>query len=210
MKRTFLFIFIGLTFISNTFAQNMRELVRTMPDSILPLLTRNDRLDFIDYLDSNMKAEVTNKMGGKSEMTKITDDYAHINISPNSEIAFKLLPCDKDSIICMIHTYTSTASESRLKFYTLKWERLTTEDFIKMPSIDIFFTPSDTLTQAENKNLRNKLDVCLVKANFNEATSTDLTLTLTTPLYMSEENRKATANYIKQSIKKEWNGKRFE
>ena len=209
MKRTILLILIGITFISNTFAQNMRELVRTMPDTILPLLTRNDRLDFIDYLDSNMKAEVTNKMGGKSEMTKITDDYTHINISPNSEIALKLLSGEKDSIICMIHTVTSTASESRLKFYTLKWEKLETEDFIKMPSIDIFFTPSDTLTDEENKNLRNKLDICLVKANFNEG-STDLTLTLTTPLYMSEENRKATANYIKQTIKKKWNGKRFE
>jgi DNA primase len=76
MKRTFLFIFIGLTFISNTFAQNMRELVRTMPDSILTLLTRNDRLDFIDYLDSNMKAEVTNKTP-RSEKNGIVELTIH-------------------------------------------------------------------------------------------------------------------------------------
>lgn len=210
MKRILIYILIGAAFTSNVFAQNMRELIRTMPDSILPLLTKNDRLDFIDYLDSNMKAEVTNRMGGKSEMTEITDDYAHINISQNSEVAFKLLPYENGHIICAIHTFSSTASESRLKFYTREWKELTAEDFIKMPSIDDFFTPTDTLTQAENKNLRNKLDVCLVKANFNEATSTDLTLTLTTPLYMSEENRKVVTPYLKQAIIKKWNGKRFE
>ena len=209
MKRTLIYTLIGLAFTNNVFAQNMRELVRTMPDSILPLLTRNDRLDFIDYLDSNMKAEVTNKMGGKSEMTEITGDYAHINISKNSEIAFKLLPYEKDSIICTIHTFSSTASESRLRFYTIKWEELRTEDFIKIPSTDEFFIPTDTLTQTDYKNLHNKLDICLIKAKFNEE-STALILTLTTPLYLSEENRKTIAPYLKQSIIKKWNGKRFE
>lgn len=211
MKRALIHIFIWLALASHASAQNMRETVRTMPDSILPLLTKNDRLDFIDYLDSNMKAEVTNKMGGKSEMTKITANYAHIKMTESSDVAFKLLPYDGDSIICMVHTLISTASESRLNFYTRNWEELTAEDFIKVPSTDDFFTPTDTLTLTEIKNLRNKLDICLVKAHFNEdEESTDLTLTFTTPAYLSEENRKSVTPYLKRVITKKWNGKRFE
>ena len=62
-------------------AQNMKDIVRTMPDSIIPLLSLNNRLDFVDYIDSKMKAEVTNQLGGKSEMTTLTDDFAHIRVS---------------------------------------------------------------------------------------------------------------------------------
>ena len=34
-----------------------------MPDSILPLLTEVNRADCIDFLDSHMRAQVTNRFG---------------------------------------------------------------------------------------------------------------------------------------------------
>ena len=37
-----------------------------MPDTILPLLTPGNMLDFPDFLDSGMKAELSNKLGGIS------------------------------------------------------------------------------------------------------------------------------------------------
>ena len=40
-------------------AQNlkMRDVFKQIPDSLVPYLSQNNRLDFIDFLDSNMKAE---------------------------------------------------------------------------------------------------------------------------------------------------------
>ena len=49
-------------------AQEARTLFVHMPDSILPLLTPVNRADCIDFLDSRMRAVVTNRLGGKSEM----------------------------------------------------------------------------------------------------------------------------------------------
>ena len=209
MKRIFIYILIGLTYSCKSMAQNMRDLVSTMPDTILPLLTKNDRLDFIDYLDSNMKAEVSNKMGGKSEMTTISDDYTHIKMSPNSEVAFKLLPYGNAPIVCMIHTYSANASESLIKFYTTAWTELNTNDFIQIPSANKFLVLSDSLTLTDCENILNKMDVILTKIEFIKNTN-NLTLTLTTPLYMSEENRKATAPHIRESITMKWNGRKFE
>lgn len=190
-------------------AQDMRQIARNIPDSIMPLLTSNDRLDFIDYLDSNMKAEVTNKLGGKSEMTTISNDYAHIRMTANSDMALKLLPFEGDTIICIIHTYSSAASDSRLKFYTKQWQQLPSREFFTPPLVNDFIIPTDTLTETERANMLNKLDVTLVKAEFAKE-STNLHLTLTTPTYMSEEDRKAATPHIKTTIIRKWNGKRFE
>ena len=45
-------------------AQNMRSVFISMPDSITPLLTKVNKEDCVDFLDSNMKAEVKNRFDG--------------------------------------------------------------------------------------------------------------------------------------------------
>lgn len=190
-------------------AQNMSDIIKDMPDSIMPLLTKNDRLDFIDYLASNMKAEVTNRLGGKSEMTTISNNYAHIRMTGNSEISFKLLPTISDTIICMIHTYTSNGSDSKISFFNKKWEALTTENYFEKPSTDKFISLPDTLTNTEKENLKNKVYIPFIKAE-NSKDNLELKLTLTTPKYMNTDDSKAIAPYIKSEITMKWNGKRFE
>lgn len=190
-------------------AQNMSDIIKDMPDSIMPLLTKNDRLDFIDYLASNMKAEVTNRLGGKSEMTTISNDYAHIRMTGSSEISFKLLPTISDTIICMIHTYTSNGSDSKISFLNKKWEVLTTENYFEHPSTDKFISLPDTLTNTEKENLKNKVYIPFIKAE-NSKDNLELKLTLTTPKYMNTDDSKAIAPYINSEITMKWNGQRFE
>ena len=45
----------------------------SMPDSLLPLLTRNDRLDLLDYHKAGMEARVTNQMGGTTTLLERND-----------------------------------------------------------------------------------------------------------------------------------------
>ena len=40
----------------------MREVFQRMPAMMLPYLTENNKLDFIDFIDSGMKAEVRNEL----------------------------------------------------------------------------------------------------------------------------------------------------
>ena len=56
--------FIGWGYLQ---AQEAKTCFKNMPDSICPLLSAVNRADFIDFLESKMKAEVTNSFGGKSE-----------------------------------------------------------------------------------------------------------------------------------------------
>ena len=43
----------------------MAALFKAMPDSLMPYLTKNNRLDMIDFMEANMKAEITNQLEGR-------------------------------------------------------------------------------------------------------------------------------------------------
>ena len=60
------FLYFGLSSDGGSLqAQEAKTCFKNMPDSICPLLSAVNRADFIDFLESKMKTEVTNSFGGK-------------------------------------------------------------------------------------------------------------------------------------------------
>lgn len=146
-----IFILLLTLLFSRAGAQvTMRDVIRQMPDSLVPYLKANARLDFIDFIDSGMKAQVSNDLGGKSQLTQLTDDYASFTLSAVSQLQMRLLSVDEpvDSarhIICMVRTYGgdlrestkrtngSDLRESTIRFYTLQWRPLPSAPRIALP-----------------------------------------------------------------------------
>jgi len=117
-------------------AQTLKDAFKQMPDSLMPYLTTNDRLDFIDFLDSGMKAEVTNQMGGTSEMTALTADSLSIRMSESLRVDMLLLdlnPClqTPDSclsqVIVVAETFLadSVYGSTVCKAYSVDWQPVT-------------------------------------------------------------------------------------
>ena len=102
-------------------AQTMRELFTNMPDTILPSLSKNDRLDMIDLIENKMTNEVTNQLRGKSKMTVLTDNLAKIQLSELAEVQLCKLPTPDSYLICMIHSVKADAWDSTTKFYNPDW-----------------------------------------------------------------------------------------
>lgn len=99
--------FIGWGYLQ---AQEAKTCFKNMPDSICPLLSAVNRADFIDFLESKMKAEVTNSFGGKSEMTELAPDYIHVKMTPQSSWQMKLLPVnDSTKVVCVVSTVCAPA-----------------------------------------------------------------------------------------------------
>ena len=74
MKKILVTAILSL-FAFSGFAQTMRQLFVSLPDSVLmPQLTKVNREDCIDFLDSKMKAEVTNRFDGKSTLDTLSTD----------------------------------------------------------------------------------------------------------------------------------------
>lgn len=132
MKKLFTLAFLALS-ISSGYAQNtLRQAFIEMPDSLFPYLTKNNRLDMLDFMDANMKAEVTNKLDNKSEMTALAADSIVLRLSPASAATFYLVPVEQEVdsahfVIAVMRTYSLSEKyfERKTDFYSLRWYPLT-------------------------------------------------------------------------------------
>ena len=134
----------------------MSDVFRQMPDSLMPYLTTNNRLDFIDFMDSGMKAEVTNMVGGVSEMTALTSDSLSIRMSQALRVDMLLMtlpePIDSISqVVVMAETFLvdSLYGETVCRTYSADWKPL--------PGASISWTPAQQ-QRLESLYLQNILN----------------------------------------------------
>ena len=105
----------------------MEQAFASMPDSIIPYLTKNNRLDCIDFIKNNMKAEVENLFGGKTVMTVMTDNYLKLQLNQITDVEMKIFKVEgKDSILCMAKTIKTPEADTEIKFFNLNWEEIDT------------------------------------------------------------------------------------
>lgn len=179
-------------------AQNMKSVFISMPDSIAPLFTKVNKEDCVDFLDSGMKAVVTNRFGNKSEMKDLSDDYVLMQTTVSSTLEMKLLPVnDSTKVVCMVKTVCASACDSEIHFYTSDWSReLSVADFLAVPDAGMFFLPVDSVTQ-EYELIRKKADMHLVKASLSKDDAS-LTFIYTTSDYLNKEDKEKLLPYLRK------------
>ena len=125
---------IGMTSVCSAQEPTLRDVFRQIPDSLMPSLSVNSRLDFIDFMDANMKAAVRNQLGGMSEMTALTDDSLSIRMSDALRIDMLLLTLDEPvdtirQVVALAETFLtdSVYGETNVKLYTPDWQLITKE-----------------------------------------------------------------------------------
>lgn len=138
MYRLLAIVFILLECCCNISAQQvkMRDVFAQAPDSIFPLMTKNNRLDCIDFIENNMRARVKNKFDTYSELLILTNDYLRLQPSERSTVEMKIF---SDSLLCFVHTFQGPAADSEVYFYNLKWEPVSYH--LERPKADDFFQP---------------------------------------------------------------------
>lgn len=208
MKKIILLCFLMASVIS-LHAQDAKSVFINMPDSLSPLLTKVNREDFADFLESNMKAQVKNKMDKMSEMKTLTKDYVYLQTTPQSSFQMKLLQLnDTTKIICVVNTVCGPACDSRILFYTTAWKELPAKDYIELPKMEQFFiTPDSTQLEAYN-NARAALDFYLLKSDLSKDSS-DITFTFASPEYLDETAAKNLSPFVKKALIYVWKEGRF-
>lgn len=198
------FFLISVLSLTSLQAQEAKTLFINMPDSLSPLLTKVNREDCIDFLGSNMKAQVDNRFGKKSEMTELGKDYIRMQMSPQTTWQMKMLALnDSTDIICTVSTACAPACDSSLSFYTTDWKPLAASEFITLPVMNDFLNTPDSTAIYEFDEARRSADILLMKADFNKE-NTELTITLTTPEYMSKETAEKLKPFLRRPIVYHW------
>jgi hypothetical protein len=179
-------------------AQNMKSVFIAMPDSITPLLTKVNKEDCVDFLDSHMKAEVKNRFDGTAEMKVLTDDYALIQTSEVGTLEMKLFPVnDSTKVVCMVKTVCASACDSEILFYTSDWKQeLDKKEYLQWPDAGAFFLPKDSLSE-EDVFIRQKADMHLMKASLSKDAPT-LTFIYTTPDYLNQEDKEKLLPHLRK------------
>ena len=209
MRKVLLIVVSVLCGISAS-AQDMKSVFIAMPDSITPLLTKVNKEDCVDFLDSHMKAEVKNRFDGTAEMKVLTEDYTLVQTSEIGTLEMKLLPInDSIKVVCMVKTVCASACDSNVRFYASDWSKeLDAASFLQRPSADVFFLPNDTLSE-EGILIRKKADMHLMKASLSKDNPT-LAFIYTTPDYLNlEDKEKLKLHLRKEPVVLEWKDGKF-
>ena len=208
--RKVLLIFVSVLCGISASAQDMKSVFIAMPDSITPLLTKVNKEDCVDFLDSNMKAEVKNRFDGTAEMKVLTEDYVLVQTSEIGTLEMKLLPVnDSTKVVCMVKTVCASACDSEIRFYTSAWKQeLDKKGYLQWPDAGSFFLPKDSLSE-EDVLIRQKADMHLMKASLSKDNPT-LAFIYTTPDYLNlEDKEKLKLHLRKEPVVLEWKDGKF-
>lgn len=192
-------------------AQQAKQYFVSMPDTILPLLTEINRADCIDFLESNMRAIVTNRLDGKSEMTTLTDNYIEIKLSEQSSWQMKVLPLnDSTQVICTVFTACAPACDSHIKFYTTQWELLSLADYIQtMPTLSDYLPQlNESDYDIQTLNAVKQADLLLIKMQLSADDNT-LVCSFDTPQYMEKSAAQKLTPLLQKPIVYNWNSGKF-
>ncbi len=188
--------------------QTMREIFSELPDSILPTLTRNDRLDCIDFIENNLTNEVNNALDGKTRLTFLSDSLAKIQLSLMTEVQICKLPVTSVSagqadgfVICLVHSSDVKGWDSVLQFYNSAWQPLDANRIISMPQTEDFIVHADSVDNVGYTNIVDKAGLPLVHADFN---GTELTLTYTSSNSADHDFRELVLPYVRPEIQMRW------
>lgn len=129
MKRILIFVLLVCSHLSlqaQGDSLNIREAFKQMPDSLLPYLTQNNRLDMMDFMDAKMKAAVDNLLGGESEMLFLSDDSLCIKMNESMNMELKLLRDEIEPIILMKRTYRISERQKEILIgrYSSSWRSI--------------------------------------------------------------------------------------
>lgn len=104
----------------------LRNAFADAPDRIFPLLTRNNRLDCLDFAEGKVDMEVKNRVDGTTRIDSLTDDYLRVQMSPKSRTEVRLLPATEQEgqRLCVIHTCMGPAQDSQVTLYDSHWQLL--------------------------------------------------------------------------------------
>lgn len=180
MKRILLFPVFIFAVVAICHAQKMSEVFAAAPHDVLPLMTKNNRLDCVDFIENNMEARVKDKFDNDVVLEEMTDDYLRLATSEVSSMEMKLVRttiagADRDSSMIVVYvaeTCMGPVADTQVKVYDSKWNLI---KVVSRPEVEAFIRTDAKLGADERVLLIAEAKILtLIKGSLSK---TDNTLT---------------------------------
>lgn len=211
MKKLILLVAIVCANTHNVFGGNtIKDIFSAMPDSIMPYLSANNKLDMLDFMANNDKAIVTNKLEGTTELEKLTANYLKLKMNEAKTVELVLLKSkpahnSTNNVLCVIETLGRDTLESKITFYSEKWQVLDIKDPIQEYAKALVTRP-DSIDSDTYGDLLKLTQNMMARAIFSNADNTIL-LEATFPMLSSEDKQRVAC--IIKPISLKWDSTGF-
>lgn len=176
------------------------------PESVLPLLNRNTRLDMVDYYNSGSETASKNKLSGNSRVTSIKINDLRFEKSIASSCQIVILNMNNGmEIIALIETVKTPVADSQITFYTTDWKKIDSKYFSE-PELE------DWLTSEGKKNIKeieSTISFMLVEYEY-DTVKNELILRNNISQMLSEEIFKSIKSSFLAQLRYRWTGKQFK
>ncbi len=193
--------------------KTMREVWVTMPDSVIPYLNHNLRVELVDYWEMNADAKVKNRLDGDTKLVKMSDNYMELKLNESTDASIRLLSTgDSTYIICMVKTFKAPAEESSVMFFSSDWKPLGKNFGLPTnngsdKTKEMFTEVRDTMTTELYDRLYGMIEPVMLKAALSETEET-IVFELSLPFLTKDE--KEEVSLILRQRKFKWDGKTFK
>ena len=204
MRKILLLSFLFLVAVPSIAQVRMKDVFAQLPDSVLPLMTRNNRLDCIDFIENNMNARVKNRFNDQVVLEALTSDYLSIRTSESSFVEMKLMPQGNDTLICVNRTYLGPVEDSDVRLYSLDWRFVR---IVARPDVKEFLKSQDAFQSWTSEMADTMQMICseadflpLIKASLSQDDTT-ISWTLQTKEF-NKETKKVADKYLQPVTRK--------
>lgn len=98
----------------------LKSLFIAAPLQVLPLLDVGARMDLVDLYEAHLEARVSNKLGGQSTLTQLSDSLVNLQLTDVSDVELTL---GTDSVIVVRHTVKAKDVQKTTEHrYDLDWK----------------------------------------------------------------------------------------
>ena len=138
------------------------------PQDVLPLLGQTERLDLLDLYDYRLKAEVENRLGGRSLLEYKDSCMLRLRVSDAESWEMHCVQGEGGALLICLNSVRAGGEMTRLSAYNLSWQPIKLA--FPKPDCKHFLTaaPADSLTDADLSAFHALLPALPVAASWQE------------------------------------------
>jgi hypothetical protein len=107
-------------------AQNIEKLYVDMPDALNPTLSKQNRLELIEYYKSGHGDSIVNRFGKSAHLLTLDslNSFVQVKNTASSFFAMKVFGLDDKPVIAVIRTVCAPVCQSVIEFYDTTWKSI--------------------------------------------------------------------------------------
>lgn len=118
-----------------------RRAFAELPEISMEILSKDSRLDMLDYYDNGSTYAAKNNLRGTARLDTVTPDFVAVELTPVSSLEVKILPTKGGDIVMTLYTVGAEGDsrDTEIRFYDAELNPLPAEKYLPKIRIEDFF-----------------------------------------------------------------------